>query len=279
MFFGNFFVWVPIFDPTMVQYFIQIPTQFFAALYQHMIYDDLSKKKSPHFREKCLGLSYLKPSLVKVKCFYKTRWGYDKWMCQNPKLPVMGFQTCLQLMRVRECRACIDKRFLLLSGSRSLVDRQTGGYKRRKPPCRGQIMHKAPTTCRKERNACCCFKIKKRKFLAASWKAAKHLINICARAWRCEPLRCKRFWSSSKTYLVKKQSMGAIHKMATTLGDSPSARALRGNFSSQRSLPYLAKPFFLVFLFLLSETSLLPTKICPARHPFSSQRWFLLSRG
>ena len=45
--------------------------------------------------------------------------------------------------------------------------------------------------------------------------------------------------------------MGAIHKMAATLGDSPSARPLRGNFSSQRSLPHLAKHSFLGFLFLL----------------------------
>ena len=46
-------------------------------------------------------------------------------------------------------------------------------------------------------------------------------------------------------------AMGAIHKMAATLGDSPTARVLRGNFSSQRSLPHLAKHFFLSFLFLL----------------------------
>ena len=39
--------------------------------------------------------------------------------------------------------------------------------------------------------------------------------------------------------------------MAATLGDSPTARALRGNFSSQRSLPHLAKRFSLGFLFLL----------------------------
>ena len=45
--------------------------------------------------------------------------------------------------------------------------------------------------------------------------------------------------------------MGAIHKIAATLGDSPIARALRGNFSSQRSLPHLAKHFSLCFLFLL----------------------------
>ena len=45
--------------------------------------------------------------------------------------------------------------------------------------------------------------------------------------------------------------MGAIHKMAATLGDSPTARALRGNFSALRSLPHLAKHFFLGFLFIL----------------------------
>ena len=45
--------------------------------------------------------------------------------------------------------------------------------------------------------------------------------------------------------------MGAIHKMAATLGDSPTARALRGNFSSQRSLQHLAKHFSLGFLLLL----------------------------
>ena len=46
---------------------------------------------------------------------------------------------------------------------------------------------------------------------------------------------------------------GAIHKMAATLGDSPTARALRmwGNFPSHRSLPHLAKHFYLGFLFLL----------------------------
>ena len=45
-FFSYFFVWVPIFDPTLVQYFIQIPHIIFVPLYQHMINDDLSKKIS-----------------------------------------------------------------------------------------------------------------------------------------------------------------------------------------------------------------------------------------
>ena len=55
----------------------------------------------------------------------------------------------------------------------------------------------------------------------------------------------------SKINIIARRPMGAIHKMATTLGDSPAARALRGNFSSQRSLPHLAKHFFFGFLFLL----------------------------
>ena len=44
--------------------------------------------------------------------------------------------------------------------------------------------------------------------------------------------------------------MGAIHKMAATLGDYPTVRALRGNFSTHLSLPRLAKHFFFGFLFL-----------------------------
>ena len=45
--------------------------------------------------------------------------------------------------------------------------------------------------------------------------------------------------------------MVAIHKMAATLGDSPAARALRGNFYRQPGLPHLAKHFFPGFLVLL----------------------------
>ena len=156
-------------------------------------------------------------------------------MCQNPKSPVMVFRTCVQLMRVRECRACIGKRFLLLSGSRTWVDWQTFGYKRRKPPCRGQIMHKAPTTCRKEGNASCGLKKKREKVFSCQLMAARHFINICARAWRCEPLRCKSFWSCSTTYPVKKQSMGAIHKMAATLG-IPLPRGPCGATSASQAL-------------------------------------------
>ena len=44
--------------------------------------------------------------------------------------------------------------------------------------------------------------------------------------------------------------MGAIHEVAATFGDSPTTITLRGSFSSQRSLPHLAKHFFLGFLFL-----------------------------
>ena len=59
-FFRNFFVWVPIFDPTLVQYFIQIPHIIFCCPLS--AYDKwwVEQKKSPHFREKYFVLSYLK---------------------------------------------------------------------------------------------------------------------------------------------------------------------------------------------------------------------------
>ena len=44
---------------------------------------------------------------------------------------------------------------------------------------------------------------------------------------------------------------GGYSQNGRNLGDSPTARALRGNFSSQRSPLHLAKDFFLGFLFLL----------------------------
>ena len=62
--------------------------------------------------------------------------------------------------------------------------------------------------------------------------------------------------------------MGAIHKMAATLGYSPTARATRGNFSSQRGLPHLAKHFFLGFLFLLRAKQNHTNQHLSARHPF-----------
>ena len=43
---------------------------------------------------------------------------------------------------------------------------------------------------------------------------------------------------------------GGYSQNGRSLGDSPTARALRCNFSSQRSLPHLAKHFFLGYLFL-----------------------------
>ena len=73
--------------------------------------------------------------------------------------------------------------------------------------------------------------------------------------------------------------MGAIHKMAATLGDSPTARALRGNFSSQRSLPHLAKHFSLGFLLLLrGKKASYQQKSFRLDTLFSSQCWFLLSQ-
>ena len=73
--------------------------------------------------------------------------------------------------------------------------------------------------------------------------------------------------------------MGAIHKMAATFGDSPAARALRGNFYGQPGLPHLAKHFFPGFLVLLPEKSLILTKIFPARPPSRHNADFLLSQG
>ena len=69
MFFRLFFVWVPIFDPTLVQYFIQIPHIIFCCPLS--AYDKwwFEQKKSPHFREKYLVLSYLKalrPKMTKI---------------------------------------------------------------------------------------------------------------------------------------------------------------------------------------------------------------------
>ena len=51
---------MPIFDPTLVQYFIQIPHIIYCCPLS--AYDKwwLEQKKSPHFREKYLVLSYLK---------------------------------------------------------------------------------------------------------------------------------------------------------------------------------------------------------------------------
>ena len=57
--FGYFFIRVPIFDPTLVQYFIQIPHIIFCCPLS--TYDKwwFEQKKSPHFWEKYLVLSYL----------------------------------------------------------------------------------------------------------------------------------------------------------------------------------------------------------------------------
>ena len=52
--------------------------------------------------------------------------------------------------------------------------------------------------------------------------------------------------------------------MAANLGDSPTTRALRGNFSCQRSLPHLAKHWSLGFSSSCGPKSLIPTKIFPA---------------
>ena len=58
-FLGYFFVWVPIFDPTLLQHFIQIPHTIFLLVIRIEWMMIWAKKKSPHFREKYLVLSYL----------------------------------------------------------------------------------------------------------------------------------------------------------------------------------------------------------------------------
>ena len=68
--------------------------------------------------------------------------------------------------------------------------------------------------------------------------------------------------------------------MAATLGDSPTARVLRGNFPSQRSLPHLAKHFFLGFLFLfLAKKPQTKENLSGSTPPFSSQCWFCFHRA
>ena len=47
---------------------------------------------------------------------------------------------------------------------------------------------------------------------------------------------------------MRQALMRAVQNMAVALENSPTARALRGNFSRQRSLPHLAKHFFHGFL-------------------------------
>ena len=54
--------------------------------------------------------------------------------------------------------------------------------------------------------------------------------------------------------------------MAATLGDTPTARALRGTSSSQPCLPHLAKHFFLGFLFPFWAKEPNTNKMFPPRH-------------
>ena len=76
-FFCYFFDWVPIFDPTLVQNFIQIPICFFIARYQHIIKDDLGKK-IPHFRGEYLFVSCYLNSLLSAICEHSPNQG--KWL-------------------------------------------------------------------------------------------------------------------------------------------------------------------------------------------------------
>ena len=60
------------------------PHNFLLPVCQHMINDDLSKKKSPHFREKYLVLSYLKLS---DQCVCKDHLKSEVWFCRKPPPP------------------------------------------------------------------------------------------------------------------------------------------------------------------------------------------------
>ena len=118
MFFRLFFSFeCPFSTPLQCNISSKYPTYFFVARYQHMINDDLSKKKSPHFREKYIVLSYLKSLL---SCCWPTA-GHE--CCCGATLPVLiewpnttvklrrqsrvhmdhGAQTChlIYLLRVR----------------------------------------------------------------------------------------------------------------------------------------------------------------------------------
>ena len=86
---GYFFVWVPIFDPTLVQYFIQIPGIIFRCPLS--AYDKwwFEQKKSPHFREKYLVLSYLNYALHQKYISLNTA-GQNKCLfCRNPHLGIL----------------------------------------------------------------------------------------------------------------------------------------------------------------------------------------------
>ena len=64
MFFGYFFVWVPIFDPTLMQYFIQLRHIMFCCPLSALDKWWFEQKKSPLLREKYFVLSYLNVYLM-----------------------------------------------------------------------------------------------------------------------------------------------------------------------------------------------------------------------
>ena len=99
VFFGYFFVWVPIFDPTLVQYFIQIPHIMFCCLLS--AYDKwwFEQKKSPHFQEKYLVLSYL--NIIHAKKIFLIFQSFSKFNLDvSPVFICFFISKCLPFCRL-----------------------------------------------------------------------------------------------------------------------------------------------------------------------------------
>ena len=81
---------MPIFDPTLVQYFIQIPHIIFCCPLS--AYDKwwFEQKKSTHFREKYLVLSYLKPGFSSFMKSFKLQF-YDAFLSRPTPSPVISW--------------------------------------------------------------------------------------------------------------------------------------------------------------------------------------------
>ena len=112
MFFRLFFVWVPIFDPTPVQYFIQIPHIIFCCPLS--AYDKwwFEQKKSQHFREKYLVLSYLNSVLSRSTFHLRDHISVDlhDWriLCFCHKFTSSNGSLLLSLCITRSYKACHD---------------------------------------------------------------------------------------------------------------------------------------------------------------------------
>ena len=123
---------MPIFDPTFVQYFIQIPHIIFCcplSAYDKWWFEQ--KKKSPHFREKHLVPSYLRGGL-QLPNFSENPNNVRKWVggvnaCSDWKCPTLDnfgqFSKVQWLSRsvLLEVKICAFSRFLDRSSCLKLV--------------------------------------------------------------------------------------------------------------------------------------------------------------